>query len=93
MGLILIVSLKKVLVRSNRHFALKMARHHNSGLTLTIFLKFCILEGTNKYMKISLMVFLKKKMSFWANGPFWARKWFDFVTLDPLSGFFFNLAQ
>ena len=33
-------------------------------------------------MKIILMLF-RKKESFWANGPFRARKWCDFVTLDP----------
>ena len=62
-------------------FGLKMACRHNSGSTLRIFLKFCTMKGAKRYMKISLMVFPKKI-------SFWARKWCDFITLDPLGDFF-----
>ena len=41
------------------------------------------MNRAKRYMKISLMVF-PKKISFWANGPLWAQKWFDFKTLVPL---------
>ena len=39
---------------------------------------------------IICIVFLKK-ISFWANGLFWAQTLRDFITLDPL--YFFNLGQ
>ena len=41
-------------------FGPKMPHPHNSGLTLRIFLKFCIMKGANRCMKIVLMAFPKK---------------------------------
>ena len=38
----------------------KMAHPHNSGLALRIFLKFFIMKGVNRYMKMMLMIFFKK---------------------------------
>ena len=38
----------------------KITHPHNSGLTLRIFLKFCIMKGANRYMKILLVVFREK---------------------------------
>ena len=74
------------------HFGLKMAHCHNSGSATRIFLKFCIMEEAKRYVKINLMVF-PKKISFWATRPFLAQKWFDIITLDPLSEFFVKLAE
>ena len=74
---------EKISFGAKDHFGPKMARRHNSGSTLRIFLKFCIMKGAKRYMKIILMVSLKK-ISFCADGPFWAQKWCDFITLDPL---------
>ena len=37
---------------------------------VTIFLKFCTMEGTKRYMELIVMLF-QKKISFRANGPFW----------------------
>ena len=40
----------------------KMVHHHNSGSALRIFLKkICRVKGTNKYMRIILVIFLEKK--------------------------------
>ena len=50
------------------------------------------MKGTKGYMKITLMVFLKKKKdthshTFWANGLFEARKWFaEYKDLVGVSG-------
>ena len=41
------------------HLGPKMA-HHNSGSAVRIFLKFCIMKGANRYMKILLVVFREK---------------------------------
>lgn len=38
-------------------------------------------EMTKRYMKIILMVFVKKLL-FGANEPFWVSKWHVFITLD-----------
>ena len=42
---------------------IKMVRPHNFGSAVRIFLKFCTMKGTKRYIKLILMVFLKKK--FW----------------------------
>ena len=39
----------------------KMAHPHNSGLAQRIVLKFCRMKGANRYMKILLVVFFRKK--------------------------------
>ena len=52
---------KKVLSRTNwAILGQKMARPHNSGLALRIFLKFCRMKGANRHMKILLVVFREK---------------------------------
>ena len=38
----------------------KMTYPHNSGTALRIFLKFCRMKGTNRYMEILLVVFREK---------------------------------
>ena len=47
----------------------KMVHPHNSGSALRIFLKFCTVKGGNRLMKVTLMVFTKKKL-FGANRSF-----------------------
>ena len=37
-----------------------MAHSHNSGSTVRIFLKFCIMKGVDRQMKIILIIFSKK---------------------------------
>ena len=39
----------------------KMAHPHNSGSAQRIVLKFCRMKGANRYMKILLVVFFRKK--------------------------------
>ena len=39
-----------------------MAHHHNSGLALRIFLKFCKIKGAERYIIILLAVFPEKKI-------------------------------
>ena len=65
----------------------KMACPYNPGFTLRLFLKFCIMEGTKRWMKITLTVFPKKKI-FWAKGSLWTWKWRDFIALAVLLEFF-----
>ena len=63
--------LKKLSSGANGSFwALQMGCPHNLRTGLRIFLKFCSIKGTEKYMEIILMVSLKK-FSNNANGPFW----------------------
>ena len=47
----------------------KMVRPHNSESTFRVFLIFCIMKGTKRYMEFILMVFLKNFL-FEVNGPF-----------------------
>ena len=42
------------------HFGPKIACRDNSGSTLRNFLKFCLMKGAKRYMKIMMMVFSKK---------------------------------
>ena len=39
-----------------------MAHRHNSGLALKFFKKFCRMNGANRYMKVSLVVFQEKQL-------------------------------
>ena len=50
---------KKFVQNKWANLGLKMAHPHKSGSALRIFLRFCRMNGANRYMKISL-VFLKK---------------------------------
>ena len=43
------------------HFGPEKAYPHNSGLALRIFLKLCRMKGANRYIKILLVVFSRKK--------------------------------
>ena len=57
-----------------------MAYPHNSRSALRIFLKFCRMEGADRYMKILLVVFREKKLfgviwSFWPWGHFLLFDW------------------
>ena len=54
-------SWKKSHMSQMGHFGLKIACCHNSGSTLMIFLKFCIIEVGKSYMKISFSGFCQKK--------------------------------
>ena len=47
----------------------KIVHPHNSGSTLWIFKIFCTMKGSQRYMNIILIVFLKKIL-FIASGPF-----------------------
>ena len=62
---------------------LKMAHPHNSGSTVRIFLKFCVMKRANRQTRVVLMVGTKKSFvqDKWA---FWARKWTFLITLDRL---------
>ena len=56
---------KKIYFAWNRQFwdqfSAKIMCSYNSGSTLRIFLKFSKIKETKRYMKVELMVFLKKK--------------------------------
>ena len=65
----------------------KMAHHHNSGLALKKFLKFCRMEGANRYMKILFVVFWEKKF-IWGNFIFLAIRpfftvWLGMIEIEP----------
>ena len=66
---------KKIYFRWNRQFwdqfGAKIMCSYNSGSSLKIFLKFFKIKETKRYMKVELMVFLRKKI-LGANEPFWA---------------------
>ena len=42
------------------HIGTKMVRPDNSGSAVRIVLQFCTIKGSKRFMKIVLMVFLKK---------------------------------
>ena len=50
---------KKFVRNKWANLGLKMAHPHKSGSALRIFLRFCRMNGTNRYMKISLVFFEK----------------------------------
>ena len=73
------------------HLGTKMVRPHNSGSAVRIVLQFCSIKGSKRFMKIILMVFLKKSYM----GQFGH---FDPKIVDPHNfgcalRFFFNFAQ
>ena len=70
----------------------KKVHPHNFGLAVRIFLKFCTIKGTNRKMKVIIMVCTKKNL-FRANGLFWARKWHILITLDGSKNLFLNFAE
>ena len=51
---------KKYHSRERTILGAKMVLPYNSGSTLRVFLKFYTIKGANRYMELTLMVFLKK---------------------------------
>ena len=51
---------KNIFLGKQAILGLKMVWPHNLGSAHRVFLKFCIMEGTKRYMEIILMGFLKK---------------------------------
>ena len=69
----------------------KIARCHNSGSTLRIFLKFCLIKGAKKYIKIMSIVFLKKNIIFFLNSTIKGAK--RYVKLNGFSEIQFRLGK
>ena len=66
------------------HFGPETAHPHNSGLALRIFLKLCRMKGANRYIKILLVVFSRKKF-IWGSLIFLAFMSFFTVWLDMVN--------
>ena len=74
------------------HFGPKNGTFSQLWICCKDFFKFCTVKRANRQMEVIIMV-CTKKIVLRTNGPFWARKWHIFVTLDWLQEFFKNFAE